>query len=283
MRPFTTRSLYGTVHFHSTYSHDGRSTLDDIARTLSRRGLAFCIMTEHFEDLSPRDFDRYVAEARRISDTTGFLLIPGVEADVSGLHTMLFPVQDYSETVRVSEGSDEARGRMLRILAHPSKYDDVMILKHLEQHAVDGIELWNQQADGRYLPPVRALELFKSHPGRSTFRYYFGCDIHDVHLSVSNVLQVLLPEGRVETVDAVVEQLRRGYFTSRNLHSGVEFQNGSPLTDFDLWVQGVQKTAAYSARGLRMLRQTLRACYKALPRDMQRSLNTVKNYVRNTV
>jgi len=44
-------SIDGAFHFHSTYSHDGKNTLSEIASTLSEAGLSFCVMTEHFEDL----------------------------------------------------------------------------------------------------------------------------------------------------------------------------------------------------------------------------------------
>ena len=42
-------TIQGTFHFHSTYSHDGRSTLSEIASALRTAGMAFCVLTDHFD------------------------------------------------------------------------------------------------------------------------------------------------------------------------------------------------------------------------------------------
>src|SRR5262245_19573668 len=144
--------LQGTIHFHSTYSHDGRSTLREIALTLKERGLAFCLMTEHFEDFDAAKFSRYVQEAEAVTRETGFMLIPATEVDLSGLHTIVFPVQEYADVVRLANGHNNGPNRMFKLLAHPTKYPFELVLKHLEKYDIDGIELWNQEADGRYLP-----------------------------------------------------------------------------------------------------------------------------------
>src|SRR5258705_8671925 len=113
--------IQGTFHFHSTYSHDGRNTLREIASSLREKGFSFCLMTEHFEDFDAPKFNRYVAEANEVTKSTGFIFIPGVEVDISGLHTIVFPVHDYDEISKMEWAEVETNRRVCKVLAHPSK------------------------------------------------------------------------------------------------------------------------------------------------------------------
>ena len=83
-------TIEGTFHFHSTYSHDGRSTLDEIVWTLRSRGLSFCVMTEHFEDFDGTTFERYVQDIDRLNRRGDFVLVPGVEIHLYGIDTIVW-------------------------------------------------------------------------------------------------------------------------------------------------------------------------------------------------
>ena len=273
--------IQGTFHFHSTYSHDGRSTLSQIATGLSRQGLSFCIMTEHFEDFNEPKFDRYIREIDAISKSNGFLLIPGMEVDITGLHTIVFPVRDYGELVQLASGDAQNQPAMFRVLAHPSKYPFERVAEHLEKYKIDGIELWNQQADGGFVPPLRFLESLRTQPGRAQYRYFFGCDIHNVNLKVKNIIS--LETSRHQTSQAIINALISGAFVSRNDPTEIEYRNGSDGTDFDTWVQTLLSKPDYRGRLLLLVRRCLRSSYKMLPRRVQHSLNDVKNFVRNKV
>ena len=150
--------IQGTFHFHSTYSHDGKNTLSETVSSLNALGFSFCVMTEHFEDFDAPKLERYVREAHELTDRTGFLVIPGVEVDLSGLHTIVFPVTEYAEIARFAQGQD-TDFPLFKILAHPSKYSFEKVARHVEKYHINGVELWNQQADGRYTPPLAFLAL----------------------------------------------------------------------------------------------------------------------------
>lgn len=271
----------GTFHFHSTYSHDGRNTLPEIASTLSGRGLKFCIMTEHFEDFDPPKFDRYVQEMDAVSRSSGFFLIPGIEVNLAGLDTIMFPVRDYNEIAQRAPDGKEGQPPMFKVLAHASKYSFEAVATHLAKYDIDGVEIWNQQADGSHIPPIALLESIKKQSWRRQYRYFFGCDLHSTNLTVANVLSVPALSG--QTSEAIIHALSTGAFVSRNIPTGIEYRNGLDPTDFDVWLQELLRRPYYRGKLLRGLRRCLKSVYQRLPRDTQHSLNHIKNFVRNKV
>jgi hypothetical protein len=273
--------IQGTFHFHSTYSHDGRSTLYEIASILRRRGFSFCIMTEHFEDFDALKFNRYIGEVNALNQSGGFVLIPGVEVNLSGVDTIIFPVLEYADIARLaSEGKDGQR-RMFKVVAHPSKYQFRKLARHLETYDINGIELWNQQTDGRHLPPIRFLESLKTQAWRNHYRYFFGCDLHDVKLTVTNVIS--LPKPAHLTSEAIVSEVTEGDFRASSLTTGIEYRNGPERADFDTWLETLLKESYYRGKVLYGLRGCLKGLYRMLPQHVQRSLNDFKNFVRNKV
>jgi hypothetical protein len=274
-------SIQGTFHFHSTYSHDGKNTLGEIAASLKAKGFSFCLMTEHFEDLSVTTFNRYIQEANGVTEATGFILVPGIEVDLSGLHTIIFNVHDYDEISQMAWAPDRCSRLPFKILAHPSKYPFERVQAHMEKYNINGLELWNQQADSVYLPPLKFLNLLKTHVGRNEIIGFFGCDLHDTHLSVANILS--LQSQSPPTAEAILTALLRGDFVAMNLPTGIEFRNGPGGTDLASWIEEVTSKPYYQAK-LRMgTRQILRWLYKSLPRGAQRFLNNTKNYLRNKI
>ena len=63
-------------------------------------------MTEHFEDFDAATLDRYLRSAG--DDTTGFVVIPGIEVHLSGLDTIVFPVRT-SNSQEWAEGAPTGR------------------------------------------------------------------------------------------------------------------------------------------------------------------------------
>ncbi|MGH9326671.1 MAG: PHP domain-containing protein [Terriglobia bacterium] len=281
LREITMQELiHGAFHFHSTYSHDGKSGLREIASSLSRRGLSFCVMTEHFEDLNAAKLDRYVREANEVTQNIGFLLIPGAEVDLSGLHTIVCPVRSYGEISRM-RWPEEADPRVLKVLAHPSKYRFELVRDHLERYKINGLELWNQEADSRYIPPLSLLARLSADPRRSRLRYFFGCDLHRASLTVANIIS--LPAPHELTAEAIVSALLEGDFVTRNTATGIEYHNRSESDGFGAWAEAVLRRPFYRARLRRSARRCLRSCYRMLSPRTQHSLNDIKNFVRNKV
>jgi hypothetical protein len=280
-------TIQGTFHFHSTYSHDGRNSLAEIAFSLKNSGYSFCVMTEHFEDFDEAKFIRYIEEANQISRESGFIFIPGIEVHLAGVDTIMFPVQEY-EPIRLlaDEGRDGATP-LFKVVAHPSKYPFEKIVRHLETFQIDAIELWNQQADSSYIPPLPFLELVDATEWRDRYKYFFGCDLHSANLTVANV--IVVDRLSADSGDAIVQSLKEGNFTSRNLVTGIEFRNvpaeqtAGPGADFRSWLKEIRARSYYRGKMLRKLRRSLRAAYKKLPRDTQHWLNDVKNFVRNKI
>jgi len=273
--------ISGTFHFHSDYSHDGRSPLCQIASVLRDRGLSFCVMTEHFEDFTAATFAQYLREVDEVNQQTGFILIPGVEVNLGGIDTIVFPVDDYDAITQLLSGGGEGPSDVIKIVAHPAKYPFDRVRRHIEKYQVNGIELWNQQSDGSLMPALGLLEWMKTQDRCNDFGYFFGCDIHDVTLSVANVLCLREPASR--TPAAVASELRNRRFVSRNLVTGIEYRNESPRTDFGAWVESVARRPFYRAKIQRAIRRSLRFGYRMLPRDTQHSLNDFKNLVRNRI
>ena len=273
--------IQGTFHFHSTYSHDGRSTLREVVASLRARGLAFCIMTEHFEDFDDRKFDRYVTEIVALNQVGDFVLIPGVEINLAGIDTIVFPALDYAEIIRWVSTDGDGQPPLFRVIAHPSKYSFDTIARHLERYRINAVELWNQQEDGRYIPPMRFLELFGTQPFRKQCRFFFGCDLHEASLTISNVLTVTRPSTL--TVDAIVNALSEGNFTAANRPTGIEYCNGEQGTDFDTWFEALRARSFYRGRALQGVRRCLKRSYRLLPSHTQHRLNDIKNYIRNKV
>jgi PHP domain-containing protein len=271
----------GTFHFHSKYSHDGRSTLNEIASALRSRGFSFCIMTEHFEDFDREKFKRYIDEVDALNRSGDFLFIPGVEVNLTGLDTILFPARNFEACVQFASTGKDGDKSMFKVLAHASKYSFADTLRHLQTYDIDGIELWNQQADGRYLPPFALLKAFQSHPRRNEFCYLFGCDLHDADLAVSNVITLQKPIDW--TPEALMRQIIQKDFVVSNLCTGVDYVNGPSKGQFDRWLDGALKRSYARGKCLAVARRLMKAFYKMLPRRAQHSINDFKNFVRNHV
>jgi hypothetical protein len=179
-----------------------------------------------------------------------------------------------------SQGTD-CQPPLFKVVAHPSKYPFELVARHLEKYQIQGIEMWNQQADGRHIPPLQLLESIRAQSWRKQYRYFFGCDLHNVNLTVANVISITTPGSR--TAEAVVSALTAGDFLSWNGPTGIEFCNGSAATDFDPWLQALLKKSFHAGKLRHRVRRCLKSVYRSLPRNVQHSLNDAKNFVRNKV
>lgn len=236
-------------------------------------------MTEHFEDFDPQKLESYLQEAQMVSGEVGFVLIPALEVHLAGIDTLVFPGRDYQQIAELASGDFRKGEGLLKLLVHPTKYPLQRVFAHLDRFNIQGIELWNQEVDGHSLPPFRFLKSFLVHPRCDQYLYFFGCDLHNVRGRISNIL--ILSQPCEKSPEAIMNCLRRGYFSTRNLRTGIEFRNGNPRMDLASWLTVQQQKTYYRGRLVGWVRNSLRSAYKQLPRSSQRSLNDVKNYVRN--
>src|SRR2546423_14708742 len=102
-------------------------------------------MAEHFEDFTAATFARYLREVDEVNQQSGFILIPGVEVNLEGIDTILFPVDDYDAITRLLSGEGEGGSEVIKVVAHPAKYSFDRLTSHIEKYQLTSIELWNQQ------------------------------------------------------------------------------------------------------------------------------------------
>jgi len=273
--------MRGTFHFHSTFSHDGRNSLAEIASTLRNRGFSFCVMTEHFEDFDRPKFERYVKEVDDLNRQGGFVLVPGVEVNLAGIDTILFPARQYDNCVRFGDDARNGGSQLFSVLAHPSKYSFDKVAAHLAQYRITGFEAWNQQADSSYIPPLELLRSLRSHQGRHQYHYFFGCDLHDVNLAVSNFLS--LSDAVPVNGQSIAAELGAGRFSAVNSYTGVTFNNGVQANGLDAWLEDVFRNPFLKGRMLRCIRRPLKSLYGVLPRWARHLTNNFKNYIRNKI
>jgi hypothetical protein len=273
----TTEACYrGVLHLHSHHSHDGRESLLIIASTLADQGMDFAVLTDHFEDLDEARFAAFVADVARTNLTGRCLLIPGVEVDARGVHTLVFPVREYDDVDRfLPAGGEES----IRIVAHPGRQSLSQVKQALEAPSATGVEIWNQAADGLRMPDVSSLGhvLSVMADGQALF---FGVDCHSVFGPLSNVL--LVPKrGEAISEALVLARIRARTFVCHSRKAHTFLHGGASAGEVRSWLVALEQGLPPLRRGVVALRSALRSAYAALPRWARHRLNEVKNAVRS--
>ena len=188
------KTARGIIHVHSTYSHDGRHTLEEIAGDARMRGYRFVGMSEHSDSLSEEKMTEYVAACKRVS-TPECVLIPGIEFTCNdNLHLVGLGVEHYTDKtdpVEVAAFIHHQNG--VAIIAHPVRYN--YRVPALVAGVVDGLEVWSAGYDGRFVPNDRSLRLvreLKQH--RSSLLALCGEDLHRLRKHRHVVLTVAVHE-----------------------------------------------------------------------------------------
>lgn len=217
-------NVSGVFHVHSSFSHDGKHNLRELADLFKAQDIDFCIVTDHLSDHNEKSFQRFLDEVKDINDAGDFLFIPGAEAEFERAHIVAFPLDAMPDTSNIeSYGRAE---KCMRVLAHPSKLSFTQIEALLSQF--EGYELWNQWADGNGLPSYSFVqgasntEMFKSKI------VFWGTDMHDGSMPACNRLVVDVPDNSFDT-DTIVSQLRSGQFLNVNLKSNLAMEATQPV------------------------------------------------------
>lgn len=270
----------GVVHIHSHYSHDGHGTIGDMGATLKASGIDFCILTDHFEDFDDDKFRRYVAEIESVNRLQKTVFVPAIEAEFEGFHVIFFPVSEYAEIRTIVDRRDFRDSSLVKILAHPSKHPLADVVTFLRRHRVDGVEIWNQQADSRYLPPAQCfVDLMALLPGDKP-AIVFGSDIHNfAKHSVSNLL--LIERNGSLNGAHIIEKLRKREHLNFSLALKQHLRGNADPLSVTAWFEGLKGKAKKKAFVLQSTKRTLRFVYHLLPRTIQHNINDVKNTVKN--
>ena len=183
--------IKGVIHVHSKYSYDGKESLTSLRDFLLSQGVQFCCLTEHTDKMTIDQARLFVQECKALSGSQ-FLFIPGFEVPYGNAHILLvgcevFLAQFANAEVLTTWSSKSA----LTILAHPVR--NRFKVDATIESVIDGIEIWNQQYEGKYVPRVRSCHLFSklslTHPnllamGGLDFhrREHFGAPIYTLEL-----------------------------------------------------------------------------------------------------
>lgn len=199
----------GIIHAHSTYSYDGKLSLEELKRLLFSRGHAFCCVTEHTDEMTEEQAAEFVKECFRLSDKS-FVFIPGFEVPYKDAHVMMIGTEAF-----LGQFADEhllARWADLSewvVLAHP-------VRNHFEVDApllaaIDAIEVWNQQYDGKAAPRFRSLRLLADlQLDRPDLHATGGIDLHRSEHYGSPIIE--LEPHKLDEIN-IVHALRLGYYT----------------------------------------------------------------------
>lgn len=206
------------AHAHSTWSHDGRLTLEEWRGIAAERGCRAIMLAEHEESgWTPERYGDYVAACAAASDEA-VRLVPGVEFTQSGRHVLCYGLREWPARPSSPEAlasAVHAQGCLL-CLAHPGRYHWTYPASLLD--AADAIEIWNSSwvCDGSLGPHPRTIALAGER------RLFAGQDVHKrrhlgtlyLHVHGSD------PVAALRTGEFVVVHAGRRWSPERLLHVG---------------------------------------------------------------
>jgi len=144
---------------HSTYSYDGKLSLIELKNFLVRQGISFCCMTEHTDEMTFDAAHAFVTECKKLSDGS-FVFIPGFEVPYKDAHILHIGAEEFvCQFADAEQLSAWRKVAPLVVLAHPVR--NKFTLDSAMESTIDGVEVWNQQYEGKFAPRVRSLKLLK--------------------------------------------------------------------------------------------------------------------------
>ena len=200
------------MHAHSTYSYDGKETLSSLKDFLLSKGVSFCCMTEHTDELSLEKAQQFIQECKALSGSQ-FVFIPGFEVPYKNAHILLVGTESFlaqKATPEILRSWSEKS--VLTVLAHPVrngfKIDEAI------QNAIDAVEIWNQQYEGKKVPRQHSARLLRQlHEKTPGLLATGGLDFHRrEHFGAP---RFTLELERV-TTDSILSALKDGEYTFGN-------------------------------------------------------------------
>lgn len=220
----------GVMHMHSTHSYDGKLTLSELKSFLQARGVSVCCMTEHTDEMTAAGAAAFVAECRALSDQS-FVFVPGFEVPYQDAHVLhVGTTRFFGQTADAAQLSVWRDATPLVVLAHPVR-NRFVVDEHLLR-VLDGVEVWNQQYEGKAAPRFRSLVLLQTlQTDRPGLLATGGLDFHRVEHFGTPQLELELDEL---SEAAVVAALKAGAFKilgpAATLSASGTFVRGGGLT-----------------------------------------------------
>lgn len=208
--------IRGITHCHSNYSYDAKHTLPELREFFIQKGIQFVCMTEHTDEMTAEEAAAFVKECEDLSDEM-FRFIPGFEVpykvvggDGDHAHVLMIGARiffkRYAPTMEVLRPwINESK---FVVLAHPVR--NAFIVDSGLLDAIDGLEVWNQQYEGKRVPRIRSLKLLKELRERKPELVATGgVDLHRMEHWGSPI--VTLDVERLEE-DLIIEKLKTGAY-----------------------------------------------------------------------
>lgn len=171
------KHLKGAIHLHTTLSHDGKLSLEDLVSFLKNHGYDFICITEHSYDIDKAAMLSLSEQCGKLSSPE-FMIIPGLEFrchdDIDILGYGVIEPCDSEAPMTIIEHIRKHNG--VPVLAHPTIRD--YLLERDWVSLLDGVELWNNQ-EGKYLPQPRTLRKFTEfQKWQPNLKAFYGIDLH---------------------------------------------------------------------------------------------------------
>jgi predicted metal-dependent phosphoesterase TrpH len=204
--------IKGVLHMHSTHSYDGKVSLPELKVFLKERGISFCCMTEHTDELTQDTAQAFVSACEELSDAS-FVFIPGFEVPYKDAHILHIGAREFvcqfADTHQLQQWKSKAS---LVILAHPVR--NSFILDATTEELVDGVEVWNQQYEGKKAPRIRSMKLLQQlQIKNSNLLATGGLDFHRREHYGSPITTLEVDEC---TEQNIIESLKAGKYTFGN-------------------------------------------------------------------
>jgi hypothetical protein len=228
----------GIIHVHSDFSEDGFHSVADLGDFARETGFSFVGLTDHAEDLSPRDMANFRQECEKHSGDS-CVLIPGLEFRCSGdVHMLGLGINDgIHDDDPVKVATEIRRRGGLAVLAHPGRngYQCPAELYPV----LNGIEIWNAGYDGRFVLPLANLRLLQeARTANHNILGFGGEDLHIWDRPPRVVVNLRRKEvGRLD-IGMVLHGLQMGRFSvhgrylSFDAMTGPDWLGGIPLRVF---------------------------------------------------
>lgn len=197
------------MHMHSMYSYDGKESLLSLRDFLLSKGISFCCMTEHTDQMSLEQAQLFVQECKLLT-TSQFVFIPGFEVPYKNAHILLIGTEVFmGQQADADMLRTWSKSSVLTVLAHPVrnrfKIDSVM------EEVLDGVEIWNQQYEGKQVPRTRSVQLLSElQKKKPTLLATGGLDFHRRDHFGSPLYSL---EVDTLTLGAIVSKLIQGEYT----------------------------------------------------------------------
>lgn len=139
-------------HIHTDWSDDSTWALGRIVRVLRFGGYDGALICDHDREMTDDLWFTVKRECRRITEETGFVVVPGIEYQDPD-HTVHVPVFGdgpfYGRSPRIGELLAAAKGDgAAALFAHPARRDAWARFDESWVPQLAGIEVWSRKYDG---------------------------------------------------------------------------------------------------------------------------------------